>query len=128
MSKRSELMKELTAVFNYWIKLKEANSNDMVRCFTCDKVCHISGVDAGHFQGSKKMTTRWNEMNVKPQCRECNSKENGMREEFARRLDELYGYGTAEQIELMSNTTKKISNNDLKDLIRYYQDSILSFS
>ena len=126
MSSRKELIKELTKVFNHWIKVKDANSNNLVRCFTCPRSYHIQSMDAGHFQVSKKSATRWDEMNVKPQCRECNSKENGMREVFAERLDEVYGLGTADKIIRKSNMIKKYTNSELKHLINYYQDLILS--
>lgn len=128
MLSRKELTKSLTRNFNYWIKLKEANSNMMVKCFTCDKVCHISSIDAGHFQSSKKTSTRWDEGNVKPQCRECNGKENGMRNEFAKRLDLEYGKGFANSVIVKSNLTCKYTITELEKMNEYYGSLICTYS
>jgi hypothetical protein len=121
MPSRKELIVELTKVFNHFIKLKDANSQGFVKCFTCDNVHHISNIDAGHFQGSRKQSVRWDEMNVKPQCRKCNSTNNGMRKEFADRLDEKYGQGTAENLIRKANKVRSYSSSELKDMIEYYK-------
>ena len=118
-------MKELTALFNYYIKLKEVNHQGYIKCFTCDKVCHISNIDAGHFQGSKKSTVRWDEMNVKPQCRQCNNTNNGMRQEFANRLDLKYGCGTAKRLMQKANKASQFKSAELRQKIEYYKSKIL---
>ena len=59
-------------------------------------------------------------MNVKPQCKSCNGFRSGEQYRFARRLDNLYGKGTAMEIEALSNTTHKWSNEELEALIDVY--------
>ena len=125
MPSRSELKKELTALFNHYIKVKEVNHQGFVKCFTCDTVCHISNIDAGHFQGSKKSTVRWDEMNVKPQCRKCNNINNGMRDEFANRLDMKYGCGTAKKLIQRANQTSHFKSDWLREKIEYYKSKLL---
>jgi hypothetical protein len=55
-----------------------------------------------------------------PQCRRCNAFRSGEQYIFARKLDEIYGEGTAERIEQLSNQTRKYSVEELEALIDVY--------
>ena len=117
---RKKLIARLDKVFSQWIRQKDADHRGYVECWTCGKVLPWSRVDAGHFQSRAKFSTRWDEMNVKPQCKSCNGFRSGEQFKFARKLDAVYGEGTAEEIERISNQTRKFSVEELEALVDVY--------
>ena len=117
---RKKLIARLDKVFSQWIRQKDADHRGYVECWTCGKVLHWSRVDAGHFQSRAKFSTRWDEMNVKCQCKGCNGFRSGEQFKFARKLDAVYGEGTAEEIERISNQTRKYSVEELEALVDVY--------
>ena len=117
---RKKLIQRLDRVFSQWVRRKDADHRGYVECWTCGKVLPWSRVDAGHFQSRAKFSTRWDEMNVKPQCKGCNGFRSGEQFKFARKLDAVYGHGTAEEIERTSNQTRKYSVEELEALIDVY--------
>lgn len=117
---RKKLIARLDKVFSQWVRRKDADHRGYVECWTCGKVLPWSRVDAGHFQSRAKFSTRWDEMNVKPQCKGCNGFRSGEQFKFARKLDAVYGEGTAQELEVLSNTTKKYSVEELEALIDVY--------
>ena len=117
---RKKLIARLDKVFSQWVRRKDADHRGYVECWTCGKVLPWSRVDAGHFQSRAKFSTRWDEMNVKPQCKGCNGFRSGEQFKFARKLDAVYGEGTAQELETLSNTTRKYSVEELEALIDVY--------
>jgi len=60
--------------FSWWARLNKADSYGMVKCYSCNKRLHWKAVDAGHYIAkSKAEYFYFNEDNVRPQCRHCNS-------------------------------------------------------
>ena len=69
----SKLKKELDKWFSLYIRLRDATDEGLVQCFTCGKVSHYkSGMQNGHFQSRKHLSTRWSETNCQVQCVGCN--------------------------------------------------------
>ena len=68
----AQLKKELDKWFSQYIRLRRADANGLVECFTCGKIDHWKKQQAGHFQSRRHLTTRWNELNVQVQCVRCN--------------------------------------------------------
>lgn len=124
MAKRSQLVKKLDQVFSQWVRQSNANKRGDVVCFTCGKVSHWKKVDAGHFQTRAKYSTRWDEKNVKPQCKGCNMKNGGQQYVFGLNLDKEYGEGTADAILYKSNQLAKFSNGDLEYMIAHYKEKL----
>lgn len=119
MQRRKELKKELTSVFNKYVRLTATGWNGISICYTCEQA--VSYIEAGHFVGSKANSLTWDERNVKPQCRKCNSKENGMRKVFAKKIDEEYGVGTSDMLKRLGNSTKKFTEFELEEMIEKYR-------
>ncbi|RUA15245.1 MAG: recombinase, partial [Flavobacteriia bacterium] len=91
------MKKELDKWFSLFIRLREANEYGMVQCFTCGKVAHYKdGMQNGHFQSRKHMSTRFDEENCQVQCIKCNMFSQGEQFKFGIHLDAKYGEGTAE--------------------------------
>jgi len=58
--------------FSQYIRLKYADKNGNVKCYTCESVKPIKEMDNGHFCGRWKKNVRWDERNCRPQCPRCN--------------------------------------------------------
>ena len=56
---RSKIVKKLDAIFSQYIRLKDADHNGDVTCFTCGKVSHYKkGMQCGHFQVKKTLCNK----------------------------------------------------------------------
>lgn len=99
----------------------------MVNCYTCGKRKHWKEVDAGHFQSRAKFSTRWDEQNVKAQCKHCNMTNGGQQYQFGMMLDQEYGEGMAEKILIRSNQMSKLSLPELRIMIDAYKAKAKQF-
>lgn len=115
--KRSTIVKKLDKVFSQYIRLKDADHAGYVTCFTCGVTKHWKEVDAGHFQSRGKYATRWNEDNVKPQCKRCNGFRGGEQYQFALNL----GTDLADDLVVLSNQPARFSNIELLEMIKKYE-------
>ena len=121
----SKLKKELDKWFSLYIRLREANEYGMVQCFTCGIVRgYKDGMQNGHFQSRKHLSTRFDEENCQNQCIKCNIFDSGQQYLFSIRLDEKYGEGTSEELEILARTTFKISRVEYEEQISYYKNLV----
>jgi len=123
---RSKVVKKLDAVFSEYIRLRNADKNGNVTCFTCGKVEYWKrkGMQAGHFQSRKHYATRWDEINVQVQCSGCNVFKYGEQYKFALNIDKQFGDGTAEELFIKAKEIVKFSTKELETLITYYKNQI----
>ena len=116
--KRSSIVLKLDTVFSKYIRLKNADENGICECFTCGKRSYWNKeVDAGHFMSRKHYSTRWDERNVKPQCKYCNMYRNGEQFKFAQNL----GEELSEELYFLSKQTVKYSDIELNVMAEYYK-------
>ena len=121
----SKLKKELDKWFSLFIRLRDATDEGMVQCITCGKVAHYKiGMQNGHFQSRKHLTTRWDLKNCQVQCVGCNMFKAGEQYKFSIALDGKYGEGTSEELELLARTIMKVSRIDYEDKISYYKEAV----
>lgn len=104
--------------------MKDADHQGRSECFTCGIRKPWKELDAGHFQTRAKYATRWDPMNVRPQCKRCNMTNGGHQFEFALRLDQEHGSGTAEAVLLRSNQTRKFSSLELQEMEAHYREQL----
>ena len=125
---RSQVVKKLDTVFSEYIRLRYAK-NGIVECFTCGKQAHWKdNMQAGHFQSRKHYSTRWDELNVHPQCPKCNVFSQGEQYEYAKFLDRTYGEGTAESLVQKAREIEKFSQLELESMIEHYQQELKRLS
>ena len=124
---RSQAIKNLDKVFSLYIRQRAADSFGMIDCYTCGKRKHWKEVDAGHFQTRSKFSTRWDDQNVKAQCKHCNMTNGGQQFQFGIMLDQEYGEGMAEKILIRSNQMAKYSMDDLRIMIDAYKAKVRHF-
>ena len=82
-------------------------------------------MQAGHFQSRRFNITRFDEMNVHGQCYGCNVMRYGEQYKYAKHLDEVYGIGTAELLELKARGMKQFKPWELEELIDHYKMEII---
>jgi len=116
---RKILVGKLDKVFSLYIRKRDSVDGQNT-CFTCGKIDKIESMDAGHFMLRDRMSTRFDEKNVQPQCRGCNRFKGGRQAEFGIALDEKYGEGTARELIDKSYIIKKYSLDELESLLEYY--------
>jgi len=125
MKSISKLKKELDKWFSLYIRLRDATDEGLVECFTCGKVAHYKkGMQNGHFQSRKYLTTRWDNKNCQVQCAGCNVFKYGEQYKFSLNLDVKYGKGTSESLEILSKQLWKISRVEYEDFIFYYKSIV----
>ncbi len=121
--KRSAIVKELDKVFSQYIRLKYANLDEFVECFTCGRSYHWKKIQCGHFMSRSRYSTRWDEENCRPQCYGCNVMQQGRQYEFAKNLDKE-SEGKADAMHVASLQTVKFMDFELEEMIAEYKAKI----
>ncbi len=123
---RKNLVKRLDKIFSEYIRLKYADKNGIVKCYTCDKKAFWKGdgMQNGHFISRSSRILRWRESNCRPQCYRCNVMRYGESYIFGVKLNEEYGYNIADELLIESKKIIKQSDQDLLDLINSYQEKV----
>jgi len=120
----SKLKKKLDSLFSQYTRLRNADHLGRVKCFTCGVEKHWKEQQAGHFQSRSHHSTRWDEVNVQVQCVKCNMFRQGEQYKFGMYLDQKYGEGTAEELEIRSKTIVKLNRTDYEEAIEKYKQKI----
>jgi hypothetical protein len=120
----AKLDKELWDVFSLYIRQRDADIYGRVKCFTCSKIDVYKNMDAGHFITRAKASTKFDELNVMPQCKACNIFGQGKQFEFGLKLDSIYGKGTAEGLLFKSKMLCKRDRYDYQNLIEVYKQKL----
>ena len=120
----SKLKKKLDSLFSQYTRLRNVDHLGRVKCFTCGVEKHWKEQQAGHFQSRSHHSTRWDEVNVQVQCVKCNMFRQGEQYKFGMYLDQKYGEGTAEELEIRSKTIVKLNRTDYEEAIERYKQKI----
>tara|TARA_R110000787_G_C13357510_1_gene439730 strand:+ start:689 stop:1078 length:390 start_codon:yes stop_codon:yes gene_type:complete len=120
---RSKIVKNLDAIFSQYIRKKDA-VNEISTCFTCGKEEHWKKLQNGHFQSRKHYSTRWDEINCQVQCAGCNVFRYGEQYIFSQRLDQKYGDGTSEDLQIKARQIVKFQTFELEELILKYKNLV----
>lgn len=105
----SKEVKKLDRIFSQYIRKKDLK-NECNRCYTCKKIITYEETDAGHYITRQHMATRFDERNVKPQCRRCNRFQSGCADEFALHLLEDYGADVLAELNQAKWTPTKVDD------------------
>lgn len=76
-AKRGKLIKEADKAYSTYVRLKYADKDGMVKCYTCDDVYHYKKLQCGHYISRLFKYTRWDLNNLRPQCFYCNMRRAG---------------------------------------------------
>ena len=107
--------------FHEYIRRRDAdNDSGYCQCISCDKPIHFTESDAGHFISRGKLATRWDERNVKAQCRKCNRFEYGRQFEYSLKI----GTELAEQLLQDSRAVFKLMEHEYQEIFETYRDKL----
>ena len=124
MKSISKLKKELDKWFSLFIRLRDADENGVVICFTSGRAYPYKNIHAGHFMSRRCLSTRWCEINVQPQSAADNLFAQGEQYRFGLNLDAKYGEGTAEELQFKARQIQKFSRVDYEEKISYYKSAV----
>lgn len=114
-SERKKLVNKLDKVFSQYIRMR-------------DGVCVVCGtkdnLQCGHLYSRIAYSTRWDEDNAFAQCRNCNMRHEYDFEPLRKYAEMKHGKKKLKKIYIKYKTPVKLSNNDLQDLIKYYQNKL----
>lgn len=68
------------------------------------------------------MNTRWEELNVAPQCSGCNTYRAGEQFIFAKNIDRDHGEGTSDKLLALSRETTKLDVFDIEEIYLKYKE------
>ena len=121
----SKLKKDLDTVFSQYIRLKYADKEGMVQCYTCTQKRHWKdGMQNGHFVPRQYLRTRYDERNCRPQCYACNQLYNGQPSAFAANLKKEYGEGIVEELEKNRMNPLKLDHDWYEENIKTYKEEV----
>ena len=118
------LKKKADAIFSIYIRLKYADQDLNVQCFTCDKIMNYQKIQNGHFYSRSVLSLRYHEQNCRPQCYGCNIAKKGNYIEYYKRLEKEIGKGGMDYLEHKRHQTNKMSKLDYQELIDLYTQKV----
>lgn len=119
-----QLKVRLDIIFSQFIRLRYADYQGMVTCFTSGEVLFWRASQCGHFMSRKHNNTRWNELNCQVQTVAQNVFRHGEQYIFGKNLDSTYGEGTADELVRLSKEDFKLTIEWLKDKIDHYTKEV----
>lgn len=96
----AKLIIDLDDLFSIWVRRSSEDEQGIIRCFTCKRPMTFKTAQNGHYVGRQHKALRWDKKNCNPQCYVCNILNEGEKAKYAIALDEKYGSGTAENLNM----------------------------
>ena len=119
-----KLIKELTKVFNYYIRLRDTDRG-YGNCISCGLRKSFEELDAGHFFSVRHSKVRFDERNVHAQDISCNRfRADYYKPYYAANLIRKIGLEAFQQLEKDSKETFKWDRKYLEDMIKLYKQKV----
>ena len=127
--KKSDHTKALNAAdkaFSLCMRATWADEYGNVVCSTCGKLMKWKEPDGssqtGHWMSRGCNRTRFNVMNVAPQCLQDNYFKEGMKERMRVCLEKRFGKDEILKVEAAAQSQMQISDFELKQIAKYYRE------
>ncbi len=120
----SRLQKNLDAIFSRFIRLRAADKDGNVACFTCYHIYPYKKLHNGHYVLRGYKSVRWNEDNCRPQCGVCNLWRKGEPVTFRENLVKELGEEKVKEIELKRHELFKVTAEWLQEKINLYTEKV----
>lgn len=117
---RGYYVRQLDKVFSTFIRLRDQDNG----CITCNSQAPWKEQQDGHFFTRGRFATRWHEHNNHMQCVRCNVFLKGNYIIYTIKMIDKYGREFVNELETLSKSTKKITTQEIKDMIEYYSKTV----
>ena len=114
--------------FSRYIRLRDADTNGLCKCITCETVKDWRDMDCGHFQSRRYSATRYHEQNAHAKCQKCNKYQAGEQYIHGKQIDLIYGAGTAEFVTKLSRSLYKLNKNEVMTIANDYKSKMLEMA
>lgn len=122
-----DLIKDADAIFSKFIRLKYADKEGKVQCYTCPTVKHWTLMQNGHYIRRAHLFLRYDERNCKPQCVDCNEYKNGNIGAYLWKL-ETQTPGITDILLEESNLVYKPTRDEIRAIISDYTQKLNYYS
>lgn len=120
----AQVLTRLDVVFSRWVRLTWERDHGAIECYTCRKPLTYDDAQAGHYISRRYVATRYNPMNVKPQCNACNCYADGRKQVFRSRLVEEHGEAEIACMEGIYREDSGLTADYYRMLIAYYEAEV----
>lgn len=126
MSKELTKLKDKAwSLYSEYYRLKHADNNGMVTCYTCGKKAHYKdGMQVGHLLDGRSNSILFEEDACRIQCYACNCCRNGFKEEYIPKYIDEMGREKYEEMKRLKHKSRKFSVSELKEMIEFYKNEI----
>jgi len=111
-----ELITEADELFSKYIRLKNADKNGNVICYTCGNELRWQDSQCGHYISRSCLFLRWDDRNVRVQDNFCNCIKHGNLAIFGQKLEQEHS-GITEILYEESKIIYKPTREEMKNLI-----------
>lgn len=122
---RKTLVNRLDGVVSQYVRLKYANKQGIVRCYTCGRSYLWKDIDNGHFWSRRYMPTRFDPENCRPQCQFCNREMGGNYNVYSRKMFIELGKERYENLERKAKSGEKISTPMLEVMLEKAEQALI---
>lgn len=120
VKRQPDLKAKLDKEFSLFIRLRDTMPSGFFRCISCGQIKPYEQADCGHYINRQHMSTRFDETNCNAQCRKCNRFMEGNIQGYRQGLIAKYGEQRVLLLEAKKNQTRKYSDFEYRELIKYY--------
>lgn len=115
----SGLISDADSIFSKYIRLKYADADGKVACYTCGNIKHWTLQQNGHYIKRSNLFLRYDERNCRPQDAGCNEFKHGNIPEYTKRLEKETP-GITDILREESSLVYKISREELRAVLSEY--------
>lgn len=110
--------------FSLYIRLKYADSNGFVTCYTCNNRMHYKEIQAGHGLGGRTNAVLFMEEFVRPQDVGCNMFGGGKYAVFTKKLMDEYGSEEYYRLVRQANIPVTYTIEDYQNIEKKYKEKL----
>ena len=107
-----------------YVRLKYANEQGMVQCYTCLKWFHWKKIQCGHGFSGRGNAILFLEEILRPQCYADNCLNSGKLDIFTYKLREELGITRFEELWALKHTQRTFTIDELETMIEIYKQKI----
>lgn len=124
VKKKPDLKAKLDKEFSLYIRLRDSKpyGYKFFKCISCGEIKPFGKGDCGHFWSRRNMGVRYSELNCSCECSYCNRFKADHLIGYEKNLIAKIGRQKFDMLAVEARQTKKWSNFELEELIKYYRE------